>query len=340
VNKLLALLRERPAAFVVTHDNPDPDAIGAALCLRHLLNEALDTRARIVYGGMIGRGENRHMVRALEVPLERLEQVEFGADDAVIVVDTQPGFGNNSLPPHLDVVAVIDHHEGPPLHNVPHVDVRPSYGAACSILTEYIVSAAVPLTSQLATAICYGIASETQDLGREAARADVAAFLAAFPESNQPLLGRLRHPPREVSFFLQLDRAIRTTRVADGVGVCHMGAIPDPDVPAEMADMLVSVDGIDWAMCTGVRDGRLIVSLRTVLTDANAGELLRSVVGQSKQAGGHGMIAGGSVDVAGKADRQAVEERLARRLLTALHRDPDAERLLLTNLPDRPPPSA
>jgi nanoRNase/pAp phosphatase (c-di-AMP/oligoRNAs hydrolase) len=252
-------------------------------------------------------------------------------------VDTQPGFGNNSLPADAQVLAVIDHHGGPPPRGVPHADVRPAYGAVCSILVEYVASAGVALTSRLATAVCYGIASETQDLGREATRADVAAFLAAFPDSNLPLLGRLRHPPREVSFFLQLDRVIRTTRVLDNVGICHLGAIPNPDVPAEMADTLVSVEGIDWAMCTGAYRKRLIVSLRTVLPGSNAGELLRGVIGRSERAGGHDMVAGGSVDFRNKDERQDVQVQLSRRLLAALGCDPDAERLLLMSLRDAPP---
>ncbi|NLW50500.1 MAG: phosphoesterase [Candidatus Brocadiaceae bacterium] len=340
VRRLLALLSDRPDVLVLTHDNPDPDAMGAALCLRHLLSETLKTRVRIGYGGIIGRSENRHMVRSLGIPLQQVDKADFEAGSPIIVVDTQPGFGNNSLPADAEVVAVIDHHPGTKLHGVPHVDVRPAYGAVSTILTEYVVSAGLSLTSRLATAVCYGIASETQDLGREATRADVAAFLAAFPVSDQRLLGRLRHPPRPVSFFLQLDRVIRTAWVADAVGICHMGAVANPDVPSEMADVLVSVDGVDWALCTGVYEHRMLVSLRTVKPNANAGSLLRGVIGR-RQAGGHGMIAGGSLEIEDEEHGELTEGRIERRLLEALGYDPDAARRRpltdLSDLPEGPP---
>ena len=328
----MGLLEGRPRALLLVHDNPDPDAIAAALCLSVLVEARLDVKPRIAYGGVIGRAENRNMVRALDIPLWSVDNIKFRSDDAVILVDTQPGFANNSLPADQPVLAVVDHHPGHVSAEVPLADVRPSYGAVTTIVVEYLVAARVPVAPELATAICYAIATETQDLGREASVPDIAAYLEVFPLCDQPLLGRLRHPRRDMAFFVELDRAIRAARVSDGVAVCHMGTVRTPDSAAEMADVLASIEGLEWVMCTGVYEDRLIVSVRTLDRDAAAGELLRGVVGERRRAGGHGMIAGGAVEVAPGEDPQQVHDDLARRFLAALGRDAGAELKPLTAL--------
>jgi nanoRNase/pAp phosphatase (c-di-AMP/oligoRNAs hydrolase) len=208
---------------------------------------------------------------------------------------------------------------------VPFVDVRPEYGAVSTILAEYLVSAGVRITADVASALCYGISTETQDLGREASPADVAAMVRMFPLADQRLLGRLQHPRLRVSFFRELDGAIRAARTVADVIVCHLDALSSPDVPAEMADMLVSIEGVTWAMCTGPYGGRLHISVRTWDRRARAGRLLREVVGAESQAGGHNMIAGGSLELAEGVDADQVRRVLTRRFLEAIGRDPDAE---------------
>lgn len=287
------------------------------MCLAHLAESAAGIKPRIVYGGIIGRAENRNMVRALEIPLWTIESVKFRPDDAVLLVDTQPAFANNSLPEGQDVLAVFDHHGGDQPEDVPHWDVRPGYGAVSTMMVEYLAAVHLEITPRLATAICYGISTETQDLGREASNADIAAFVSAFPVSDQPLLGRLRHPRRSISFFAGLQQAIREARVADGVLVCHLKSLYAPDAPAELADMLVGAEGIRWVMCTGVFGGKLLVSVRTTDRTAEAGELLREAVGQRSRAGGHGMVAGGSLQLDG-GDGTEQRESLAERFLEAL----------------------
>jgi nanoRNase/pAp phosphatase (c-di-AMP/oligoRNAs hydrolase) len=205
-----------------------------------------------------------------------------------------------------------------------------------TILTEYLVSAGLPISSRLATAICYGISSETQDLGREAAPADIAAYLEAFPLSDQRLLGRLRHPRRSISFLAALDQALRAARMVNGVIVCHLGALRAPDSAAELADMLAEVEDVEWVLCTGTYEGELVLSVRTGDRQANAGELLRDVVGEPSRAGGHGMLAGGSLELDQDEDPADLHAHIAERFLRALGRDGDAVLRPLMEQPGAP----
>ena len=55
-------------------------------------------------------------------------------------------------------------------------DIRPDYGSTSTILTEYVRAAGIEVRPRLATALVYGIKSDTQLLGRETSRQDIAAF--------------------------------------------------------------------------------------------------------------------------------------------------------------------
>ncbi len=64
----------------------------------------------MVYSGIIGRAENKALVRYLKHPLQRFSSAVSNDTLPVIMADTQPGAGNNMLPHSARVVAVIDHH--------------------------------------------------------------------------------------------------------------------------------------------------------------------------------------------------------------------------------------
>ncbi|MGH7361381.1 MAG: DHH family phosphoesterase, partial [Candidatus Methylomirabilales bacterium] len=99
----LTLLRElvprRGRVLVLTHDNPDPDSLASAAALRFLLAELCAAEVLLSFGGIVGRAENRALLRYLPIkahPVEALSPKEF---DLLALVDTQPRTGTNSLPP-------------------------------------------------------------------------------------------------------------------------------------------------------------------------------------------------------------------------------------------------
>ncbi len=154
--------------------------------------------------------------------------------------------------------------------------------------------------------------------------------MEVFPRSDQPLLGRLHHPVRPAAFFGDLDRAVHAARVAGDVLVCHMEGASSADSVAEMADMLISMEGVHWALCSAPYGERLTLSLRSARRNARAGELLRGVVGEPGLAGGHGMIAGGAIPLEEAEDLPQLRRELTEALLKALGRDPSEDMTPLT----------
>jgi nanoRNase/pAp phosphatase (c-di-AMP/oligoRNAs hydrolase) len=175
--------------LIVAHDNPDPDSLAAATALKHLLQVKTGREPTVAFGGIIGRGENRQMVKELDIKAVPIHLLDLNQFNVVCMVDTQPGTGNNSFPADRPVHLVVDHH---PLRQTctpcRWVDVRQDYGASATILYEYLVAQQVTISTKLATILFYALKSETQDLGREWCRADREAYLQLVPLVNNKIL--------------------------------------------------------------------------------------------------------------------------------------------------------
>jgi len=311
---------DRPGPLVILpHDNPDPDALASAAALKHLAATLLARDAQIALGGIVGRAENRAMLTYLNITLVPVTDVRFGRDTQVILVDTQPGRSNNSLPDGVVPAGVIDHHPAYASYpDVPFLDLREQYGATSTILTEYLRDSKGVPDAKIATALFYGITAETQDLGREATAADIEAAHFLYPYTNKRRLAKIENArvPRE--YFRVFREGIERATLYDRVVVSILGEVQYPDMVAELADFLLRLDQVEWAAAMGTFGTCLHVSVRTTDRDVNAGDLLQRVLG-SKVAGGHDMIAGGRIAV---GEDPAAHERAAAmvrdRLLAAL----------------------
>lgn len=281
-------------ALILTHDNPDPDSIAAALGLKKLLAHA-GIDAVIGLGGIIGRAENRAMVRELKIELLPLDLLSWDDFTAYALVDTQPNTGNNSFPADRLCDICVDHH---PLRattpvDVPWKDIRPEVGATATIVYNYLKDAGVPIDSQLSTAFLYALKSETRDLGREAGAPERNAYVDLMKDADFERLYAIAHPKLGREHFVALDRALRSAIVWGELLAINLGELAYPDLVAEVADLMLPYEKARWVLCVGQHKHAVYLSMRTDLTTASAGSLIRRVVGARGAAGGHGMVAGG-----------------------------------------------
>ncbi|HTQ78888.1 MAG TPA: DHH family phosphoesterase, partial [Thermoanaerobaculia bacterium] len=217
--------------LVLTHDNPDPDALASAHILTQLLARAFRQSATAAYGGIIGRAENREMVRALRFPFRHVRELDLKHFDRFALVDTQPRTGNNQLPPRVVPDVVIDHHPlRKPTLSAPYHDIRPAYGATATILAEYLLASGLRSTHAVATALVYAIRSETQDFAREYAGHDKEIYDVFFPQANHRLLARIQTPRLPLTYFSNLHAALESLEVVDTLIVSHLGAVAQPDI--------------------------------------------------------------------------------------------------------------
>jgi nanoRNase/pAp phosphatase (c-di-AMP/oligoRNAs hydrolase) len=332
-SRFIEWLRGKSPILIVTHDHPDPDALAAAYALRHLILLKTGQDAIIAFDGMIGRSENRAMVRELEietVPLGSVDPFEFAV---VCLVDAQPGAGNTSLPPDCPVDLVIDHH--PLRESTPAcrwVDVRPDYGAAATILYEYLVAHELIIATKLATILFYAITSETQGLGREWTVADREAYRALLPLSNNRILYRITHPSLPMQYFSRVNTALESAKIFGDVLIFNLGPIDHSEIVAEMADLLLRAEGVELVFGIGEFAGEGILSIRTSDLAINAGSLIQRMTAGFGTSGGHGQVAGGQIRPLPQnaAEKSALTAELVWRLLVALGKDSLLPRRLLS----------
>ncbi len=314
LEKLLAICGRRGRALVLMQNSPDPDAIASAAAIREIASQCLGRRVEIGYGGMLGRAENRAMVEELGIKLRRFEPGELSGFKTICLVDTQPYSGNNVLEASRTADVVIDHHIRPPQAHwsAELCDIRPFYGATSTILYEYMLAARIEPDARLATALYYGIRSDTQELGRETCPADIEAFTALVPLMDRKRMAHIRRAPVPPSYFSMLRCGLSNAEVAGSAIITLVRKAGNPDIFAEVAELMLRLEGMRTSVCYGDCGGTIHLSARALDMRGNVAAKVRRVVRRIGTGGGHYCMAGGQISLPGapEASLPLVRERI------------------------------
>jgi nanoRNase/pAp phosphatase (c-di-AMP/oligoRNAs hydrolase) len=308
-------------ALILTHDNPDPDSLAAGVALGFLLGKLAGVQAEVAYGGIIGRSENRALVKVLKLPVLPIARVDFDDYDLICMVDTQPEQGNHSLPAAHFPDVVIDHHpERPDTQLVPVTDVGGPMGATSTLLVGYFRESGLKVPPEIATALFYGIKADTRDLGRQTTAQDVDAYLWLFPMVDKEALAEIEHPKLPADYFRLYHLAIEKAQVYGDAVVCDLAEIYAPDMVAEVAERFMSLGEMRWSLAFGEYEDAVYYSIRTSDRRMNAGKLIRDVIeAKGGSAGGHGTMAGARLPLKGlsAAARKRLKDEVVRDFLDA-----------------------
>jgi nanoRNase/pAp phosphatase (c-di-AMP/oligoRNAs hydrolase) len=316
--------------LILTHDNPDPDGLASGKALATLFHSAWNIPSQLRYSGLIERAENKAMLRILSPEWEPLDaEVRWEDYSAVALVDTQPGAGNNRLPSEHPPQIVIDHHRPvrDNLQAAEYVDVRTDVGATVSMTWQYLEAAGVNLETDLATAIFYGVQADTQGLSRGGSLTDQVVYLKMLARLDRLKLTQVEQAGLQREYFRAFNRGLEAARVFGRVVVSYLGAIHRPDFVAEIADLLIRLEGTRAVLCIGYHGQTLYLSLRTVAGEQDAGLLIQQVIFPPGKAGGHGNIAGGQLPLTGLDVDQAAQG-VEMRFLQAMGENAQGEYLL------------
>lgn len=322
MKKLLDILDKNKPVSLVVHNNPDPDALASAGGLRFILRKTGFKSIKIYYDGIVGRAENQEVLKVLDVSLFLTTKISSPQKHQFILIDCQPFTGNVTLPNGVVPAGVIDHHRRRRnTFKVPFYDVRPEYGACSTIIYEYFSSLDISIPTNIATALCYAITSETQSLGREGSRADKKAYIEMLSRLSFSQLSRTQYPQLSKDFVSNLSRALLNAFYYKNLIGVVMEELPYPDFAAQMADFLLRVRGMTWSLCLGTYKDVLFVSIRTTNNQADASKIIKKIVPRPGTSGGHDMIAGGQVKI-DKSDRskvRAIKNDVILRMIRTLH---------------------
>ena len=276
-------------AFLVQND-PDPDAIAASLALRSALGfEPADSP--IVSCGRVTRPENRRLLDALGVRVRHVSPEALDGLRPLVLVDVQPPYFSDELG---EVAAVIDHHPTTGRYRARHRDVRTAYGACATMAAEYLfASRDSEPGAPMATALLYGIITDTRSLSRHTSEEDLQMFARLFPLADHASLRRIHHPSYGALPLRRLGEALRTVSAERGVAYVHLGTLPrsEEHVVAQFAEFCLGIAGAEVSAVSGVFGSKLVMSTRALSPDAQLGARLREAFCQYGSAGGHPIMA-------------------------------------------------
>jgi nanoRNase/pAp phosphatase (c-di-AMP/oligoRNAs hydrolase) len=269
------------------HD-PDPDAIGGALALRELLGRNRATTPIVTFGA-VTRPENLAMIELLDIQIERIAPEDLHKDGArLALIDVQPPYFEQPLG-RVDLV--VDHHPKRSNFKARFADLRTSYGSTATIFTEYLRAAGMEPSQRLATALVYGIKTDTLFLERGSNLADLSAFNYLYPIANKAMITRIERPALPREDLEALGRGLTRLQVDGGVAVIHLGEVTREDVIPQMAEFCLQIQGVEWGVVAGLVDDRVVISVRNVGYVKSAGEVLKKLYDDIGSAGGHRAMA-------------------------------------------------
>lgn len=317
--------------LILTHDNPDPDALASGKALATLFRAAWNIPADLRFSGLVARAENKAMLNFLTPEWQAVEILpDLQEYSAVALVDTQPSVGNNRLPRDVWPQIVIDHHPpvGESLDKVPFVDIRPDVGATVSLVFLYLDAAQIVPDPVLSTAIFYGIQTDTRSLSRGDSLADRVIYQRMLDLLDLQLLAGVEQARLPRDYFRAYSKGMQAAQIFGSVAVAYHGEMHRPDFGAEMADLLIRLEGMRAVLCFGFHNDVMYLSMRTVLPQDDAGQLIQRVVRRPGSAGGHGMSAGGQIPLA-RRDPGEVAAQVQQRFLQVMDEKGEGEPLLI-----------
>lgn len=271
--------------LIVFFGPPDPDAIASSNAFARLFSKlAVTTYAST---GKVKRFENRAMLSYLKISVLDISLVNLNDYDITACFDAQPSFFKNSGY-NINFDICIDHHpEAPDNPNISFFDVRKHHGSCSTILAQYYYYSKKTLPKILATALLFGIKTDTANFTRSAYDPDVNMMTFLNQKSDHQFLKRLDFstiPKRAIKYFR---RAYNRLNFERNYIYCHLGRVGYMDIGSIIAEQLLKIQKVYLSVVSLIYRDKIIVSFRSVRINFHAGELAAKLFTGSGVGGGH-----------------------------------------------------
>ena len=190
--------------------------------------------------------------------------------------------------------------------------------------------AGVEPSPEVATALLYGLLTDTADLSRNTSAVDLMAHEFLGRAADRKMLALIKRPELPEEYYCAIKHALSNVRIFGHVVLCSLGKVRSPEIIAEVADLLLRLQGKQAVFCGGLVGNNYHVSVRTEIGDRDAWRLIRDAFDGEGSFGGHGSVAGGAIPV--KADDERHLKRVERKLEKNILRSQGVENITLHTL--------
>jgi nanoRNase/pAp phosphatase (c-di-AMP/oligoRNAs hydrolase) len=264
--------------------NADPDALACALALKRLFWRKVKP-VRIFRINRIDRADNLAFVRLLDIRHRHIRALKKSEFSKWALVDSQPSHDERFAAINFDVI--IDHHPRTAGLNAEFIDIKEGYGAAATLMTEYVRAAKIKPSPRLATALFYAIKTDTDNFVRPTVDRDMIAFRYLYDYANINIIKKIESSEITQKMLFRFQKAMQRVQIFKQIAVVHMGVVQKPDTLVQIADFFLKIAEATWSIASGIYNHRLIVIFRNAGFRRNAGKIARELFGDVGFAGGH-----------------------------------------------------
>jgi nanoRNase/pAp phosphatase (c-di-AMP/oligoRNAs hydrolase) len=275
----------------------DPDAMASAMALKRILWRKV-WKTSIYHINPIQRGDNLAFIRLLKIDQKPIRKRKPKKITKWAIVDSQPHRYEQFRDQQFDII--IDHHPLGPSSGAGFVDIKENYGANSTIMVEYLRAAKIRPSPKLATALFYGIKTDTNNFVRESTPNDINAFRYLYKYANMNIIKKIESSEITVHTLSSYVKAMERLTILKDIAFVHMGDIENPDILVIIADFFMRLVEATWSVASGVYDGKLIIILRNAGFRGNAGKIAQELFGsRGGSAGGHRSAARAEIPLEG-----------------------------------------
>ncbi len=286
--------------------NADPDAMAGSMALKKLIAKNVKA-VDIASINILSRPDNLAMVKLLSIPMLNFDKKILADYQRFAIIDSQPHHSPHFQDINFDII--IDHH---PVTEQSVTDspvnlLLPKLGTSSSLMTELLYNAKIRIPKKLATALQFGIRSDTASFGRASTEIDLRAYhyLSKFADHNLLLqILRSEYIPEWLPFF---SRAIQRIKKCESGNCCFLNEVKTPDMLVAIADFFQKVNGIKWVAISGIYKGNLVVIFRGN-GSIDLGRIATKAFDHLGSAGGHPHMARAEMPLANLTEIKDKEE--------------------------------
>jgi len=262
----------------------DPDALASAFALKKILQGRV-SKITLSPVNEIRRLNNRVMVELLKIPLTPFGPHLLQEHTKFVLLDSQPSHREEFK--EIPFTAVIDHHPLTQDLKAPYLDIRPDYGATSTIMFEYLKALRMRPNVYLATALIYGLKTDTDNFQKNAQLQDVLAFQRLFKKMNKHLLSKIESSDLRRSELRYFKIAFDNLKYLRNRAFTYLGKVSNPDILVLVADFLNKVYETSWVFVGGEYKRCLVIIVRCDGYRKDAGKLVSRIFRNLGKAGGH-----------------------------------------------------
>jgi len=282
VKKLLETVSYEDTLAVLI--NADPDSMASAMALKRLFWRRIK-KTYIYHINVVNRADNLAMINLLKVDQRNIRKLDSSRITKWAIVDSQPHHSEQFRRFKFDII--VDHHPVNAGSTGKFVDIRDDYGATSTIFTEYLRAAGIKPSPRLATALFYGIKTDTDDFVRNSSPNDINAFRYLYNFANTNIIKKIESSGMTKKTLSSFRTAIENLTFIDDMSFIYMDKVESPDTLVMIADFFLKMGESTWTVVSGIHNQKLIIIVRNAGFRLNAGNRVGKLFSAYGSAGGH-----------------------------------------------------